>query len=117
MELTGKVFKIMPLESGQGRNGEWKKQQFVVEFESGQFPKRVCFVLWGEKIDQAALVEGDTVKVYFDLESREFNGKWYTDAKAWMVEKPGVTTPGTPIEETAYNPPLETSSPADDLPF
>jgi hypothetical protein len=118
MEIIGKVVSILPLESGQGKNGEWKKQQFVIEIESGQFPKKVCAQLWGDKIAQAGLVEGETVKVFFDLESREFNGRWYTDVKAWRVEKSGgaTATPGVPAEE-AYNPPLEPGSPTDDLPF
>jgi len=122
MEITGKVIRVLPTETGQGRNGEWKKQQFVIEIEAGQFPKKVCFVLWGaDKIDQAALTEGETVKVFFDIESREYNGRWYTDVKAWRIDKglsaatPAATT-SAPVEEP-YNPTLETASPADDLPF
>jgi len=116
MEITGKVFRILPLVTGQGRNGEWKKQEFVIEIESGQFPKKVCLSLWGDKIDQASLVEGETIKVFFDLESREYNGRWFTEARAWRVEKNGSTTSASPAQE-AYNPPLEQASPADDLPF
>lgn len=119
MEITGKVVAILPLESGQGRNGEWKKQQFVIEIESGQFPKKVCAQLWGDKIAQAGLSLGEMVKVFFDIESREFNGRWYTDVKAWRVEKGSAAsapTAGAPVEDN-YNPPLEPGSPADDLPF
>lgn len=116
MEITGKVFRILPLVTGQGRNGEWKKQEFVIEIESGQFPKKVCLSLWGDKIDQASLAEGETIKVFFDLESREYNGRWFTEARAWRVEKEGNMSAATPSQE-AYNPPLEQGSPADDLPF
>jgi hypothetical protein len=117
MEITGKVFKMLPLVTGQGRNGEWRKQEFVIEIESGQFPKKVCLSLWGDKIEQSPLNEGEAVKVFFDLESREYNGRWFTEARAWRVEKAGsAPQPGAPVEET-YNPPLETGSPADDLPF
>ena len=117
MEITGKVFKMLPLVTGQGRNGEWRKQEFVIEIESGQFPKKVCLSLWGDKIDQASMVEGETVKVFFDLDSREYNGRWFTEARAWRVEKTSsVAQPGAPMEETS-NPPLEPGSPADDLPF
>ena len=118
MEITGKVFKMLPLVTGQGKNGEWRKQEFVIEIESGQFPKKVCLSLWGDKIDQASLMEGETVKVFFDLESREYNSRWFTEARAWRVEKGGSAPQqqGAPNEE-AYNPPLETGSGADDLPF
>lgn len=116
MEITGKVFSVLPLVTGQGKNGEWRKQEFVIEIESGQFPKKLCLSLWGDKIDQAGLVVGETVKVFFDIESREYNGRWFTEARSWRVEKGGSGSTAQPVEE-AYNPPLETSSPADDLPF
>jgi hypothetical protein len=117
MEITGKVFKMLPLVTGQGKNGEWRKQEFVIEIESGQFPKKVCLSLWGDKIDQAAITEGETVKAFFDLESREYNGRWFTEARAWRVEKGNNVAQSASAVEEAFNPPLETESPTDDLPF
>ena len=32
MELSGKIIKILPLQSGQGKNGVWKKQDYVMEY-------------------------------------------------------------------------------------
>ncbi len=75
----------MPLQTGQGKNGEWRKQDFVIETQA-QYPKKVCISVWGDKIDQSSLKEGQDVTVSFDVESREFNGKWYTDVKAWKIE-------------------------------
>jgi Domain of unknown function (DUF3127) len=86
MEISGKIIKVLQLQSGQGKNGVWKKQEYVLEY-GDQYPKLVCFNVWGEKVDQFAINEGDVVTVSFDVESREFNGKYYTDVKAWKVEK------------------------------
>jgi hypothetical protein len=112
---------LLPLVTGQGRNGEWRKQEFVIEIESGQFPKKVCLSLWGDKIDQNVPLEGDMIKAYFDLESKEYNGRWFTDARAWRIEKnPGTASASsgsTPVQESYNTPPLETASPTDDLPF
>jgi len=47
--------------------------------------RKICFSLWGEKVDQFLLNEGDEVEVMFDLESREYNGRWYTEVKGWKV--------------------------------
>ena len=117
MEITGKVFKILPLVTGQGRNGEWRKLEFVLEIESGQFPKKVCLSLWGDKIDQSSMVEGESVKAFFDLESREYNGRWFTEARAWRIEKGGsMPQQGTQPAEPE-NLPLESNTGADDLPF
>jgi len=122
MEIIGKVAHLLPLVTGQGRNGEWRKQEFVIEIPDGQFPKKICFSLWGDKIDQAALSMNDTVKVMFDVESREYNGRWFTEAKAWRVEKQGAgSTAAAPIQTNSPQVPIESSfneAPgADDLPF
>lgn len=86
MEIQGKVKQILELQSGQSKNGSWRKQDFILETE-GQFPKQVCINMWGDKIDEFNLNIGESIKVFFNLESREYNGKWYTDIKAWKVEK------------------------------
>jgi len=86
MELTGKLILINQLVSGEGKNGVWKKQDIIVE-TNGQYPKKVCFTLWGDKIDKLSAVIGDTIEVSFDIESKEYNGRWFTEARAWMVKK------------------------------
>lgn len=98
MELEGRIIMILPLSSGVSKNGnEWRKQEYILETNHSQYPKKVCFNLWGEKIDQFALTEGDNVKVSIDLESREFNGRWYTDVRAWNIEKVGAEVSMDPM--------------------
>lgn len=89
MEIVGKVEQILPLASGTGKNGEWKKQDFIL-VKPGQYPKKVCITLWGDKIDEARITVGEEIKAMIDVESREYNGKWYTDVKAWKIEKGSV---------------------------
>ena len=88
MELTGKLIQVLPLQTGQGKNGEWRKQDIIVETE-GQYPKKVCISVWGDKIDESQLREGNTLNISFDVESREYNGRWYTDCKAWKIASAG----------------------------
>ncbi|GAB3921942.1 DUF3127 domain-containing protein [Larkinella terrae] len=86
MEITGKLVKVLPEQTGQGRNGTWTKQQFVIE-TIDQFPKQVCLMAWGDKAaDLAQYVPGDTVKCAISIESREYNDRWYTDVRAWRIE-------------------------------
>ena len=114
MEITGKIIKILPLQTGTGKNGTWKKQDFVIE-TSAQIARKVCFSLWGDKIDQFNLQEGEDAEVSFDLESREYNNRWYTEAKAWKIVKKGANLPKPPEEE--YFPANEEMLPDDGLPF
>lgn len=86
MELSGKIFKVMPLETGEGKNGVWKKQQIIIETTSDKYPKKVAVQLWGDLTDKG-FQEGAEISVEFDVESREYNGKWYTDAKGWRINK------------------------------
>lgn len=122
MELSGKVLKILPEQSGQGKKGTWRKQEYILETQ-GQYPKKVALTVWGERIDQFNLQEGDLVNAKIDIESREYNGRWYTDVKAWQVDK---QESASTVNDFTDFPPQESQSPPpspplpdeeDDLPF
>jgi hypothetical protein len=117
MELKGKVISCLPLASGTSAKGPWKKQEYILQ-TNDQFPKKICFVVWGDKIDEYNLKINDPVEVSIDIESREFNGRWYTDVKAWKIVKEA----GRSVDEQETFPPLPPEPPlpedlADDLPF
>ena len=86
--LTGTITKIFPVENIQGKQGTLTKQAFLLKTD-GQYPKQVYMTRWGKSIDQYDLSEGEKVTVSFDIESREWQGKWYTDVKVWKVESAG----------------------------
>ncbi len=91
MQLTAKLIKVLAMQTGQGANGEWKKQDIIVETDA-QYPKKICISVWGDKINPAQLQIGNLLQVDFDVESREFNNKWYTDLKAWKIEVKGTVS-------------------------
>jgi len=116
MQLTVKLVQILPVQTGEGKNGQWKKQDIIVETD-GQYPKKICIAIWGDKIDQSQLQIGNSLSISFDVESREFNGKWYTDVKAWKIELAGSAAhaPSNNQPEEQFAPPLPDAT--DDLPF
>lgn len=86
MELRGEVTKVLPQVTGEGKNAPWKKREFLVRYGE-KYPKEVCLAVWGDAIpENAEKLVGQTVEVSFDLESRENNGRYYTDAKAWKFK-------------------------------
>ena len=120
MEFSGKIIAVLPLQSGQGRNGEWKKQEYVIETHD-QYPKKMCFNLWGDKVDQFAIQAGEELVVSFDIDCREYNGRWYNDIRAWKVER-GQGAPmsaSEPFNQAAPAAPVDFSSTdeKDDLPL
>lgn len=86
LEISGKIITVLTEQTGSGKNGVWVRQDFVVETEE-QYPKKVCFSAWGDKAAQVKTLQpGQQVKVSFNVESREFNGKWYTDLRIWKLD-------------------------------
>jgi len=89
MELTGKVIAVMAARSGSSsKSGNtWMVQEYVVEIP-GQYPKRCMFTVFGEdRIKQFNIQAGEDITVQFDIDAREYNGRWYNDIRAYNVIK------------------------------
>jgi hypothetical protein len=120
LKINGTVTQLLPEQSGEGRNGPWRKQEFILETE-GNYPKQICIVMWGDNIDKFGVKDGERLTAHIDIASREFNGRWYTDVKAWKVEReqPG-DTPGAPRSDPSEpfpEPPAWEGENGDGLPF
>lgn len=119
MEIQGKIIASLPEVGGTSKAGNaWKKKEYVLETHDN-FPKKVCFNFFGDRVDQFPLNIGDEVTVSFDIESREYQGRWYTDIRAWKAEKAtsapvGDQLPPPPEMEDPFGMKEEKS---DDLPF
>lgn len=99
LEIVGKVISVMPVRTGQGSKGPWHSQEFVLE-TGDKYPKKVCMTVWGEEaINKYDLVPGMTVTAHIELDSREYNGKWYTNVKAWKIEWKEQRRPDFPKKE------------------
>ena len=135
--ITGKVTQILEEQSGTSKNGTWRKQEFILETED-KYPKPVCIIQWGDDIDAFDVKVGERLTAHVDIQSREYNGRWYTDVKAWRVEKEGAggqgapggqagpgatggdgfgTPPAADDEPWPESPSFDTSDADDDLPF
>ena len=120
VEIKGKIIEILPEKSGQSANGEWRKQEYILETDTS-YPKKICFMAWGDKIGEFNLQKGENVEVSVDLESREYNGRWYTDVKAWKVSKDGMGADNAYANRDQDNNEIENGSnlslEGDDIPF
>lgn len=119
MEIKGKIILALPEMSGTSKSGNaWKKREYVLETQE-TYPKKVHFDFFGERADQYPLNVGDDITLSFDIESREYMGRWYTSIRGWKAEKAGaaapVMDPGMPAPPPAVE--LPAADPTDDLPF
>lgn len=86
MEVKGRITEELDLQTGEGKNGTWQKQEYIIEY-GDKFPKKMCFAVWGDKIEEFSLKVDDTVTLSIEIESREYNNKWYTNVQGWRVVK------------------------------
>ena len=120
-KTTGKVLQILPEVKGTSARGEWKKQDFVIETADDQFPKKICFTLFNDKNGTFEKIKPNMeVEVSFSIESREYNGKWYSNINAFRadpVQQNNGSDNNPPPFTSADIPPMNDSDDKDDLPF
>ena len=105
MEISGKIIQVLPEQGGVSKTSgkEWKLQAYVLETQE-QFPRKVHFEVFGEdRIKANPCQLDDIVTVSFDIESREFNGRWYTSIRAWKIQQ-GVVEAAAPQSAVAPQP-------------
>lgn len=93
MTIEGKIIQVLPLQGGVSKTSgkEWSLQAYVLETKE-QYPKKVHFEVFGDdRIKSNPCDVDDIVSVDFDIESREFNGRWYTSIRAWRIVKQDAT--------------------------
>lgn len=126
MNISGKVVQVLPIQTGTSKAGNpWQKQEFVLE-QGGQYPRKVCISLFGDNVAKIPQV-GQDVMVSVDIDSREFNGRWYTEIKAWNITQTGAQPAAPAPQQVATAPAAAPAQPqpapapqagvADDLPF
>ena len=118
MEVVGKIIQVLPAQEGVGRNGNpWKVQPYVLE-TLDQYPRKVHFEVFGEdRIKQNPCELDQLVTVSFDIESREFNGRWYTSIRAYRIVQGDVTQPAAPVAApVAPTAPTAPTAPAEQAP-
>ncbi len=105
MDIVGKIIQVLPLQEGTSKTGNpWKSQSYVLETQE-QYPRKVCFEVFGEdRIKNNICKVDDVVTVSFDIDSREYNGRWYTSIRAWRVQQGDMTTAQQPANAAATAP-------------
>lgn len=130
LSIKGRLVQLLPLQSGVSKAGnDWSKQEFILETVEEQFSRKICFTLFGDKVSMLNGINvNDEVEVSFNIESREFNGRWFTNVNAWRINPAAHDGKAEPQATAGYGdfppppPPPEyisgsDGSSANDLPF
>ncbi|MGL5273570.1 MAG: DUF3127 domain-containing protein [Phocaeicola sp.] len=124
MELQGRVIAVLEPRGGVSKTGnEWKVQEYVIETHD-QYPKKLCFEVFGnDKIEAFKIQMGQEINVFFDVDAREWNGRWFNSIRAWKVQEVSAqqaqsapqTTPFPPVNAAPVD--FAANDEKDDLPF
>lgn len=115
-QLTGRIIKKLEAQHGSGKNGAWIKHEIVIETIE-QYPKKICIATWGDiATNMDSYKVGESIKAFINIESREYNERWYTEVRVWKIERTGNSS------EVQQEKPLENKNQnmadnSDDLPF
>jgi len=118
MQITGIIEKILPIQTGEGRNGTWVKQDVVIN-QGGKYPKSACVTFFGTKCTPEGYSEGESVVVDVNIESKPWNDKYITSVNAWKIARSDGAHPATQAarpEQRKEPDPIQ-SQDTDDLPF
>ena len=94
MDIRCKLLDKLAVQSGTSARGPWSKQDFIVETLE-QYPRKICMNVWGQdKVNELqGFNPGEMLTISINIESREFNGRWYTDVRAWKIQREGAAEP------------------------
>lgn len=128
MEFEGTVYRILPVTKGTSARGDWQRQDVIFDYsDGGNFTRKMCVTFFNRPDDVAKLREGSRYQVSVNIDAREYNGRWFTDIRAWRLQPVEVApaTEAAPMPSMPDLPPLQAeptyaAAPAqevDDLPF
>ena len=128
--IQGKIIQAFEPRTGQNDRGQWMAQDFLLESYDQPYPRKCVFSVWGaERLQQFNIKEGDDVAVDFDIDAREYQGRYYNSVRAWRVShiqapvaqapEMGVGDAMVPPVAPQPTPPLppQSGDAGDDLPF
>lgn len=115
MELTGKIIAVLPARSGvsQRTGNQWMTQEYVIEVP-GQYPRKCVFNIFGEdRIKQFNIQMGEELTVSFDIDAREYNGRWFNDIRAFNIQRGVAPVAAAPMDSA----PVQAAAPQAQAPF
>ena len=117
VDIKCKLLDKLVVQNGTSARGPWSKQDFIVETLE-QYPRKICMNVWGQdKVNELTQYNaGEVLTISVNIESREFNGRWYTDVRAWRIQRDGAeAVQAAPQVDPFMN--IQAEDDGGDLPF
>lgn len=112
MELHGKIIQALEPRTGESARGPWKVQSFVLETHDA-YPRKLVFEVFGEdRLNRFNIEVGQEVMVSFDIDAREYNGRWFNTVRAFDVRPVSASQAATPFPAATASAPSSAPQPA-----
>lgn len=89
--VSGVITQVMQPQSGVSqRSGQpWQSQEFVLTYEQGQYPKSLCFRVFGsDKLQQFAIQQNEMITAHLNITCQQSrNGGYFNSIDCWKVER------------------------------
>lgn len=103
MTISGTIITALPEVSGTSKSGKaWRKREYIVEYEHGQYPKSVVFQVMGDNIDKLNIQQGVEYDLEIDFEAREWNGRYFLQASCWKATPKNQSQPAPAPANNPY---------------
>lgn len=113
--VKGQIVQILPAQQGVSQRGnQWMRASYILEHESGQYPKRMVFDVRDAKIQELNLQMGEWVTLHFNCDVREYpqgSGKFFNSIEAWKVERQGQQQFQQPMQQGYQQQPMRQAAP------
>jgi len=118
LELEGTLRQKMGVQQGTSARGQWAKQEFILDYPDGNYTSQAVFTAFGQDkvVDLDKYQTGDRIKVSFNIKSREYNGRWYTDLQVWRIAPAGQAQPAASAQPVASAQPAPSAQPVPPAP-
>ena len=87
-QFTGKVIKVLDVQSGENDRGMWYRGGIVVAATEDSTHVAAFTIMGEDKLKQFASIQvNDMVVVTYRPKSREFNDRWFTDLMVSSISR------------------------------
>lgn len=119
--FKGEIINALPHKSGVSKStgNSWEIAEYVIEETDGQYPKKMVFSISGpDRIKNINLQVGEIVEAHFDIDAREYNGRWYNSISAFRIDRVGQNAAQQPQQQAAQPAPQQNGAGgSDNMPF
>lgn len=113
-KITGLLHSV---DATEKKKENFQVRKFRISFMDGKYEKTPEFQAVNDRCDMLDnYAEGEMVTVHFEIDGREWQGKYFTSLKAWKIERIAPEQPVQPRPQSVKPHTPAPVAPGDEMP-